>query len=271
MGERLNRTQEVVGSIPISSTNTVSIPSRAALWAARLVLSLPEVTLVPNSGTIIPEMGTGRTKQSSSAVASALFTSVQQRVLGLLFGQPERRFQSAELIRLARGGTGAVHRQLQRLANAGLVSVFHEGNQKYYSAQRDSPVFHELHGLILKTVGIVEPLRAALQPVAATIQVAFVYGSVAKGNETAGSDLDLLIVSDSLTYPDAYEILQEAERRISRTVNPMVMTPEEWRKKRDAKDSFAKRIASQPKLFVIGDDDALALTRPARHDQRSRS
>ncbi len=216
------------------------------------------MTLVPKSGTIIPEMGTIRTKQSTSAVASALFTPVQQRVLGLLFGQPDRRFQSAELIRLARGGTGAVHRQLQRLANAELVSVSHEGNQKYYCARRDSPVFPELHGLIMKTVGIAEPLRAALQPVAEKIQLAFVYGSVAKGKETARSDLDLLIVSDSLTYPDAYEVLQEAERRISRTVNPIVMTPEEWRKKRNAKDSFAKRIATQPKLFVIGDDDALA-------------
>jgi predicted nucleotidyltransferase len=193
----------------------------------------------------------------TSAIASALFTPVQQRVLGLLFGQPQRRFQSAELIRLARGGTGAVHRQLQRLEAAGLVVVSHEGNQKYYMARQDSPVFPELHGLIQKTVGVAEPLRAALEPVSKQIQVAFVYGSVAKGNERAGSDLDLLIVSDTLTYPEAYEALQEAEAAIARTVNPTVMTPEEWRKKRTAPDSFAKRIAAQPKLFVLGDEHAL--------------
>lgn len=218
------------------------------------------VTPIPESGTILPEMGIGapRGGWTTSAVASALFTPVQQRVLGLLFGQPDRRFQSAELIRLAQGGTGAVHRQLQRLATAGLVSVSHEGNQKYYAARKDSPVFPELRGLIIKTVGVVEPLRAALRPFAKRIQLAFVYGSVAKGTERAESDLDLLVVSDSLTYPEAYEALQDAEQVIARTVNPTVMTSAEWRKKRSASDSFAKRIASQPKLFVIGDEHAFA-------------
>lgn len=190
-------------------------------------------------------------------MASALFTPVQQRVLALLFGHPDRRYQSGELIRLAQGGTGAVHRQLQRLASAGLVAVSREGNQKYYTARQDSPVFAELHGLIIKTVGVVEPLRAALQPVARKIQAAFVFGSIAKGTERAESDLDLLVVSDSLTYPQAYEALQHAEEVIARTVNPTVMTLEEWRKKRTTADSFAKRVASQPKLFVIGDEHVL--------------
>src|SRR3954451_16814949 len=95
-----------------------------------------------------------------SAIASALFTPVQQRVLGLLFGQPDRRFQSAELIRLAGSGTAAVHRQLQRLERAGLVAVSRDGNQKYYAAQRDAPIFSELHGLVVKTVGMVEPVGA---------------------------------------------------------------------------------------------------------------
>lgn len=218
------------------------------------------MTPVPESGTILPEMGTATWtgRHATSAVASALFTPVQQRVLGLLFGQPDRRFQSAELIRLAKGGTGAVHRQLQRLATAGLVSVSTEGNQKYYTARKDSPVFQELHGLIIKTVGIVEPLRAALRPVEEKIRFAFVYGSIAKGTEGAESDLDLLVVSDSLTYPEAYEALQNAEQVIARTVNPTVMTPNEWRKKRSASDSFVKRIAAQSKLFVIGDEHALA-------------
>jgi DNA-binding MarR family transcriptional regulator len=109
---------------------------------------------------VVPIMGTNDDRGS---LADALFTPVQQRVLGLLFGQPERRFQSAEIIRLAKSGTGAVHRQLQRLAQAGLVTVTPSGNQKHYQARRDTPVFDELHGLIVKTVGIVEPLRVALQ------------------------------------------------------------------------------------------------------------
>lgn len=106
----------------------------------------------------------GRTSAPRKGLADALFTRVQQRVLGLLFGQPERRFQSAELIRLADSGTGAAHRQLARLADAGLVTVTRTGNQKHYQAREDSPVFAELHGLVVKTVGLVGPIRRALGP-----------------------------------------------------------------------------------------------------------
>src|SRR4051794_8164975 len=151
---------------------------------------------------IVPEMGKQLRKPTVSAIASALFTPVQQRVLGILFGQPERAFQSAELIRLAGSGTGAVHRQLQRLVEAGLVAVSRAGNQKYYKAQKDSSVYPELHGLIVKTVGIVEPLRDVLAPIADRIDLAFVFGSVAKGTEHGGSDLDLVLITDTLAYAE---------------------------------------------------------------------
>ena len=213
---------------------------------------------VPKSGRIVPEMGTLDPETARGGLAAALFTPVQQRVLGLLFGQPELRFQSAELIRLADSGTGAVHRQLQRLAAAGLVVVTRDGNQKYYQARRGSPIFPELHGLIVKTVGLVEPLRAALEPLAESIDVAFVYGSVAKGTDRAESDVDLLVVSDHLGYPEIYEALQAAERALARPVNPTVLTVAEWRKKRTGPDSFGRRISTQPRLLVIGSEDALA-------------
>ncbi len=195
-------------------------------------------------------------KPPRSAVATALFTPVQQRLLGLLFGQPERRFQSAELIRLAGSGTGAVHRQLQRLAATGLIGVTRDGNQKYYQAQRESPVFAELHGLIVKTVGVVEPLRAALAPLASRIHLAFVFGSVAKAREHAGSDIDLLVVTDDLAYADIYAALEAAEKSLARTINPTVFTSAEWKRKRARNDSFAARITAQRRLFVIGSDDA---------------
>ncbi|MBV8546287.1 MAG: nucleotidyltransferase domain-containing protein [Acidobacteria bacterium] len=208
-------------------------------------------------GTIVPEMGTHRLAElADSAIASALFTPVQQRVLGLLFGQPVRRFRSAELIRLAAGGTGAVHRQLQRLADAGLITVTRDGNQKYYQASSNAPVFHELHGLIVKTIGVVDPLRAALARLAKKIHLAFVFGSVAKGTERGESDLDLLVVTDDLSYTEVYAALEPAEKTLGRTINPTVFTLREWRTKRAKKDSFAARISSQPRLYVIGDDDA---------------
>ncbi len=201
-------------------------------------------------------MGTISPKAPRSAVAAALFTPVQQRVLGLLFGQPERRFQSAELIRLAGSGTGAVHRLLQRLAAAGLVVVTRDGNQKYYAAQGQSPVFQELHGLILKTIGVVDPLRSALASLADRIDRAFVFGSVAKGTERAGSDIDLLVVTDDLAYADVFDALVPAEQTLGRTINPTVFTRAEWKRKRSRSDSFAARITAQRRLFVIGSDDA---------------
>ena len=218
--------------------------------------TMAAVTVVPEMGMIIPEMGTTSSKPRSG-LADALFTPVQQRVLGLLFGQPDRRFQSAELIRLAKGGVGAVHRQLGRLAETDLVTVTRSGNQKHYQARRDSPVFEELHSLIVKTVGVAEPLRQALARKARAIRAAFVYGSVAKGTDRARSDIDLMVISDSLRYSDLFEALQAAEAVLGRTVNPTVMTLAQWRAKRARADSFAARVAGQPRVFVIGSDDDL--------------
>lgn len=224
----------------------------------RLKLGSPRV---PDSGSIIPIMGTKaihRAPQPTvSSLAGVLFTPVQQRVFGLLFGQPERRFQSAELIRLAGSGTGAAHRLLTRLADAGLVTVTRVGNQKHYQANRESAVFAELHGLIVKTSGLAGPLRAALSGLTERIHAAFVYGSVAKGTDRAASDIDLMVIADDLDYAEVFSALQATEAELGRTVNPNVMSLAEWRRKRK-QDGFASRIARQPRLFVIGSDDELA-------------
>ena len=211
---------------------------------------------------IVPDMGIKAPKQEVSlaltAIAGALFTPVQQRVLGLLFGQPERKYQGSELIRLAGSGTGAAHRVVTRLAETGLVSVERVGNQKYFQANRASPVFEELRGLIAKTAGLAVPLRAALAPLAKQIEAAFVYGSLAKGTDRAGSDVDLMVISSKLRYLMAFQVLQQAEAALGRTINPNLMTPQEWRKKRAERDSFVARVAAQPKIFVIGSENELA-------------
>ena len=192
-----------------------------------------------------------------SGLGDALFTPVQQRVLGLLFGQPERRYQSAELIRLARGGVGATHRQLARLVSSGLAKVSPVGNQKYYQANRDSPVFRELRSLVVKTIGLAEPLKRALAPLARSITVAFVYGSVARGTDKAQSDVDVLVVSESLSYAEVFEALQAAEADLGRSINPTVLSPAQWRAKKARGDSFVGRIVRKPRVFLIGSDDAL--------------
>jgi predicted nucleotidyltransferase len=197
----------------------------------------------------------GRSGKSRRGLADALFTPVQQRVLSLLFGQPDRAFRSAELIRRVGSGTGAVHRQLARLEEVGLVTVERIGNQKHYQARREAPVFEELRGLIVKTAGMAKPLRRALLPHRNHIHAAFVYGSVAKGTDKAGSDIDLMVISDSLTYPDLFESVQAAEAELGRKVDPKVMTVAEWASKREQSSSFASRIVAQPRVLLIGSDD----------------
>ena len=137
------------------------------------------------------------------------------------------------------------------------MTVTRSGNQKHYQARRDSPVFEELHRLVVKTVGVAEPLTRALAGKARAVRAAFVYGSVAKGTDRAGSDIDLMVVSDSLRYSDLFEALQAAESVLGRTINPTVMTVAQWRAKRAKGDSFASRVAGQSRVFVIGSDDDL--------------
>lgn len=201
-------------------------------------------------------MGTG--SAHSTRLADALFTPVQQRVLALLFGQPGRTFRSTEVIALADSGTGAAHRQLTRLAESGLVQVTRVGNQKHYQANPDSPVFAELHGLVVKTVGLAGPLTEALEPFRGRIQAAFIYGSIAKGSDTAQSDIDLMVISDDLAYPDVYGALQGAELRLGRTVHVNLTTVAEWRRKRAEGNSFVTKVQAQPRVPLIGSVDDLA-------------
>jgi predicted nucleotidyltransferase len=201
-------------------------------------------------------------------LGDALFGKTQRRVLGLLFGDAERSYFANELVRLAGSGTGAVHRELAALEAAGLISATRVGNQKHYRANRASPIFEELRGIVLKTFGVAGVLRDALAPVAPKISAAFVYGSLAKGTDTAASDIDLMIVSDDVSYSQVLELGAQAERRLGRKVNPTVFSHAEWRKKLDDGSAFANRVIAQPKIFVIGSEDAL---RPSPKPRRRKA
>lgn len=209
---------------------------------------------------VVPVMGMHVANEHAatpSGLADALFTSVQQRVLGLLFGQPERRYQSVELIRLAAAGSGATHRVLNRLAASGLVRVAVVGRQKYYQANPESPIFEELVSLVRKAVGLVGPLRQALDPLREGIHAAFLYGSVAEGRDRSQSDIDLMVIARDVDYPTLYEALQKAEETLGRQVNPNLMTPMEWQRKCTEAGSFVSRIGPRSRLFIIGSDDDL--------------
>jgi predicted nucleotidyltransferase len=215
---------------------------------------------MPNMGINIPKMGT-RTKSppTQTSLADALFSGTQQRVLGLIFGQPQRSFYATELIGLTAAGSGAVQRELARLAQSGLVTVHPVGNQKHYQANPDSPIYAELCGIAQKTVGLAEPLREALAPLAKKIVAAFVYGSVAKRKDTAASDIDLMLVSDKLTYADLFAALEEVGARLGRPVNPTLLTRKELAKRIAEDNSFVTRVLGQPKLWLIGGEHDLTV------------
>lgn len=209
----------------------------------------------------MPNMGMRAKNEPAKArtgLADALFSATQQRVLGMVFGQPGRSFYATELINMLGVGSGAVQRELARLSESGLVTVRKVGTQKHYQANPDSPIFAELCGIVAKTVGLSEPLRKALLPFAVHIKAAFVYGSVAQGKDTAMSDIDLMLICDGLSYADVYEALQDAETRLGRPVNPTLYTPQEWDEKRKKGDGFAAKVSARPKLFLIGGEQDLA-------------
>jgi predicted nucleotidyltransferase len=213
---------------------------------------------IPNSGMIIPTLGATRSNRSTrKSLADALFTKTQQRVLRVLFGQPERSFYASQLIRKAGTGSGAAQRELARLERSGIIVARRIGNQRHYQANADSPLFSELRNIVLKTVGLAEPLREGLKPLSSAIRVAFVYGSVAKATDQAASDIDLMIISDSLTYGEVFGALERVTRAVGRKVNPTVYTATEFSKRAGTENAFVTRVLEQPKLWVIGSEDDL--------------
>jgi predicted nucleotidyltransferase len=211
-------------------------------------------------GTIVPIMRT--TTQSTrtrpvTGLGDALFSGTQQRVLGLLFGNPGRSYYARELIRLAAGGAGAVQRELERLSQSGLVTVRRVGNQKHFQANQSSPVFGDLCAIARKTFALADPLREALKPLASRIEAAFVYGSVARREDTAASDIDLMVIADKLSYGELLAALEPLGEVIGRRVNPTAMSRREWTKRLQSRSAFASRVMAQSKIWLIGSEDAL--------------
>lgn len=195
-----------------------------------------------------------RVRQDSS-LASALFTSTQQRVLALLFGQPDRTYYVTQLVALAGSGTGSVQRELARLARSKLVIITKVGNQKHYQANPDSPLFDEICSIIKKTVGLQEPVKEALKPIADQLSLALIYGSIAKHSDTASSDIDLLLVSDELMLEEVYAALAPAEKLLNRTIHPTLYTTKEYEQRRRNKNAFLTKVLNGPTTMLLGSID----------------
>jgi predicted nucleotidyltransferase len=210
---------------------------------------------MPISGIKIPEMGINLTQAVS--LSDALFTTTQQRLLALLFGQSHRSFFANELIRLTGSGSGAVQRELKRLTDSGLLISKRIGNQHHFQANQAAPIFQEVVAIVQKTFGVAEPIRKALMPYEEAIHCAFIFGSVAKRRDTAESDIDLFVVTDTLTSGDLINQLLQVEVQLVRTINTKIYSKAELTKALQEKNSFVTRVLEQPKIWVMGDESDL--------------
>lgn len=204
----------------------------------------------------VRDTNNSRNSPPHKSLIDSLFTSTQKKVLGLLFASPDRSFFTTEVIQLTGGGSGAIQRELQSLSEAGIVSINTKGKQRYYQANKASPIFEELHSIILKTVGLTEPLKEALENLRQRIDLALIYGSIAKGTDTAASDIDLLIVSQEVSLAELYDTLTLAEETLGRKINPTLYTRDEFRSRIENKNSFVSKVLSDNIIVLLGEINA---------------
>ena len=195
------------------------------------------------------------TLKMHQSLASVLFSEYRRRVLGLLLLHPEDALHGREISRRTGLPAGTITRELTKLASVGLLRREQRGNQQIYSANTQSPVFAELASILRKTSGLGDVLRQAIEPLAPALRLAFIFGSVAQGRETAGSDADLMLIGD-LSFRQAVEALHPAQALIGREINPQVFTATEFAAK--AGEPFLTDVLAKPKLFLIGNDHDLA-------------
>ncbi len=186
------------------------------------------------------------------SMGDALFTKTQQRVIGILFVNPERSFYLNEINRIAGVGKGSVKRELDKLCAAGILVMSKQGNQNHYKANADCPIFSELKSIAQKTFGIVDVVKNALTLLLPKIEMAFIYGSIAKGSENSQSDIDIMIVSNELSYGEVLDALSDTEGLLSRVINPTMYSVEEFSQRVTNNQSFIKRVMEQPKLWIKG-------------------
>lgn len=190
---------------------------------------------------------------AATGMADALFSGTRQKLLSFLFGQPENTYTLGELIDLAKAGSGAVQREIKRFVESGLVRVEGRGRPRHYRANPEAPIFDELCGIARKLFGPEEAIRAALAPLGPRLQLALLYGSVAKRRDRADSDIDVLIVSEDLLLEDVYEVLANAERSLGRKINPTIYTSEEFRQRKGENSPFLSDVLEGDYRILLGE------------------
>ena len=200
-------------------------------------------------------------------VSSILFPGYRRRVLGLLLLHPDEALHGREIARRTGLPSGTITRELTRLAQVGLLKREKRGNQLLYSAERSCQVFEELASILRKTSGVADVIAGALDPAGDRIRIAFIYGSMGRGQERARSDIDLIVIGD-VGFAEVVKLLHATQSVLGREINPKVYSLKEWTAKRATPDAFLRDVLARPKVFVIGTEDELA--KPRRTQPRSR-
>lgn len=194
---------------------------------------------------------------NTSALMDLLFPAARQRVLAQLLLNPEESFHQRELARLTGSHAGTLGRELEKLVEAGLLIRREQGNQVRYQANAQCPLFTELASMFRKTHGMVPALREALAPLAGWIRVALVFGSMARGTQTAGSDIDLLVVGE-VGFAELVQALYPLQQSLQREINPVLYTAAEFHRRAQGGEAFVRQLLDQPNVFLTGDKDDLA-------------
>jgi predicted nucleotidyltransferase len=190
-------------------------------------------------------------------LAQQLFGSTRSAILAALHTRPEARLHIRELSRLTGSSPGTLHRELTALHTMGLLNREEVGRQVFYSANTAHPIFRELVGIFTKTAGVADVLAAALRPLERKVKAAFIYGSVAADEARPESDVDVMVIGTA-TLSEAVSALSTARERIGREINPTVMKPADFSKKLKARDGFIKQVWQSPRIWLVGDDGAIA-------------
>ena len=207
----------------------------------------------PVMGTIVLIMSSRLRGDNASR---SLFGQTRSSLLALLYGHADQSFYLRQLIRTVGGGYGAVQRELKNLTDLGLIVRRTQGNQVLYQANAQGPLFPEIKSLITKTIGVHDAIRTALSALGSKIQIAFVYGSVARQQERANSDVDLMVVGDA-PFSDLVSALGPAQKALGREINPTVYPASEFRSKLLGRNHFLQTVMKEKKVFVLGNEHEL--------------
>ena len=188
-----------------------------------------------------------------TSLGDALFSKTQQKVLSLLFGKPDQSYFTNEIIRWVGLGKGTVMRELERMLAAGLLLKTQKGNQNHYQANQQCPIYQDLVAIVRKTFGMGDAIIGVLAPLEQQITQAFIYGSIAKGEATSASDIDLMLVGNHLSYGHIMELLAPVEESLGRTINPTLYTPQDFAVKLTSGNHFLQRVLEQPRILLYGE------------------